>query len=176
MNGEEWGAGLKLTAGFTALFCAATAGYLAGIHQTQAPPAVPAKPYVIDLGQLHLTFSVGAFGVAVILALAVLLLIATLLTFISRRRKMRADAANRHLSTAMEDITKLEHAEETLRRQRSELARSNAELTAANKELESFSYSVSHDLRAPLRSIDGFSQALLEEYSDRLDSTGRGYL
>jgi light-regulated signal transduction histidine kinase (bacteriophytochrome) len=50
------------------------------------------------------------------------------------------------------------------------------ELTAVNKELEAFSYSVSHDLRAPLRSIDGFSQALLEDYLEQLDATGQDYL
>lgn len=52
-----------------------------------------------------------------------------------------------------------------------------AELETANKELEAFAYSVSHDLRAPLRSIDGFSQALLEEYQDKpIDDTGRNFL
>lgn len=51
-----------------------------------------------------------------------------------------------------------------------------AALEGANRELESFSHSVAHDLRAPLRSIDGFSQALLEDYADRLDEEGRKYL
>ncbi|MFS8065285.1 MAG: sensor histidine kinase, partial [Byssovorax sp.] len=51
-----------------------------------------------------------------------------------------------------------------------------AQLSAANRELEAFSSSVSHDLRAPLRSINGFSKAILEDYGDRLDEEGRGYL
>jgi light-regulated signal transduction histidine kinase (bacteriophytochrome) len=54
------------------------------------------------------------------------------------------------------------------------LARSQ-ELRRANENLEAFSYSISHDLRGPLRALSGFSEALLEEYGDRLDETGRGY-
>ncbi len=52
----------------------------------------------------------------------------------------------------------------------------NERLKAVNKELEAFSYSVSHDLRAPLRHVDGFSQALQEEYAGRLDAHGQDYL
>ena len=57
-----------------------------------------------------------------------------------------------------------------------ELERRNKELASLNEELKSFSYSVSHDLRGPLRSMDGFSQVLLEDYGDKLDDEGRDAL
>ena len=56
------------------------------------------------------------------------------------------------------------------------LRRNAAELLAANSELDAFAYSVSHDLRAPLRSIEGFSQVLLEDYGAQLDESGRDSL
>jgi light-regulated signal transduction histidine kinase (bacteriophytochrome) len=65
---------------------------------------------------------------------------------------------------------------EALRASFAQVERSNEELAALNKEIEAFSYSVSHDLRAPLRSMDGFSLALLEDYGDRLDDEGRDHL
>lgn len=78
------------------------------------------------------------------------------------------------------EITERKRTEKQIARLNDELENKVIERTKmlqiANKELEAFSYSVSHDLRAPLRSIDGFSQALIEDYEDRLDETGKNYL
>lgn len=81
-----------------------------------------------------------------------------------------------YLLGVSEDITERKRAEESVRQLNANLQMQSAQLQAANKELEAFSYSVSHDMRAPLRSIDGFSQALLEDYADKLDEEGKDYL
>ena len=78
------------------------------------------------------------------------------------------------------DITAQRAAEAEVRALNTDLearvVQRTAELERANKNLESFSYSVAHDLRAPLRALSGYRDVLLEDYGDRLEETGRGYL
>jgi len=91
------------------------------------------------------------------------------------RRKQFEDESRRNHDQLLR--SELEAAEARAAR---ELAETKAglieELEYKNKELETFSYSVSHDLRAPLRAIDGFSQALIEDYGDRLEAEAQHYL
>ncbi len=92
----------------------------------------------------------------------------------------KADGAPDYFITVVEDIQRRKQAEDEIRRLNAELEervrQRTAELTAANQELDSFAYAVSHDLRAPLRAMSGFSQALLEDYGERLDGEARIYL
>jgi PAS domain S-box-containing protein len=74
-----------------------------------------------------------------------------------------------HFLMMVEDITERKQADQALQQR-------TAQLEAANKELEAFSYSVSHDLRSPLRAIDGFSRILLEEYAPQLPAEASRYL
>lgn len=79
-----------------------------------------------------------------------------------------------------EDLTSERNAENELKKYREHLeelvAQRTAEIEIKNKELETFTYSVSHDLKAPLRGIDGYSRLLTEEYADRLDGEGLKFL
>ncbi len=84
------------------------------------------------------------------------------------------------VASLVQDVTEIRRNEDAIRQMNVELearvAKRTVQLADANKELESFCHSVSHDLRAPLRSIDGFSKLLLEDFSDRHDALGLDYL
>jgi PAS domain S-box-containing protein len=86
-------------------------------------------------------------------------------------------AITTHFVVVMQDISERKLAEDYVRRLNDELDKRvkerTAELEASNRELESFCYSVSHDLRAPLRGMSGFSSMLEEDYSDKLDDAGK---
>jgi PAS domain S-box-containing protein len=87
------------------------------------------------------------------------------------------DGAVTGIRTVFQDITERKVAEEKIQALNADLEKRvierTAQLEAANKELEAFSYSVSHDLRAPLRAVDGFSQAVLEDYGPQLPAECR---
>src|SRR5262249_4770903 len=80
------------------------------------------------------------------------------------------------VSGAIRDITERKHRDEHVRKLNHELTRRSTELEAINKELEAFAYSISHDLRAPLRHMVGYTELLQKGASSLLDGKGRRYM
>ena len=90
--------------------------------------------------------------------------------------KPLADKKGLVVTSAIRDISGRKEVEEQISKLNKELKHRALELESANKELEAFSYSVSHDLRSPLQNVDNFSQILMEDYANRLDANGRDYV
>jgi light-regulated signal transduction histidine kinase (bacteriophytochrome) len=90
-----------------------------------------------------------------------------------QERTARSEKLNKAMVNLLED---LQETNQQLHEANQKLKATSMELQAANNELEAFTYSVSHDLRAPLRSIDGFSLAVIEDYAEKLDATGVDFL
>lgn len=88
----------------------------------------------------------------------------------SERQAVELRSANERISASAAEILELNQTLDLRVKQRT------AELESTNRELEAFSYSVSHDLRAPLRTVDGFSLALEEDYTDAIDAAGKDYI
>ncbi|UFS72196.1 ATP-binding protein [Geomonas sp. RF6] len=101
----------------------------------------------------------------------------TLFLVRTERKELDFGGARAQLVLLLDSVQKVseEPAEQIAELER-QLSECRTRLEASNKELETFSYSVSHDLRAPLRHIDGFSKALLDDYGDKLDEEGKEYL
>ncbi|SFS00896.1 His Kinase A (phospho-acceptor) domain-containing protein [Granulicella pectinivorans] len=107
------------------------------------------------------------------------LLIVLMFRYLARERSLRIateEAAEKLAVARLESEAKAEEVRLLNLTLEERVRLRTAELETTNRELEAFSYSVSHDLRAPLRTIDGFSLALEEDYAEAVDATGRDYI
>ena len=129
-----------------------------GIKEASLPPESVVKYKEFSAWDLYKWYIIAG-----ILFIALETCIVILLVVLDRKRKRAQEA----LQILMADL------ESRVQERTKELSEANESLQAANKELDGFTYSVSHDLRAPLRAIDGFSMMVLEDYADKLDDEGR---
>jgi signal transduction histidine kinase len=141
-------------------------------------PTVVRTPADFGVDATPLTPGIGAGALLVVPVATAERAWGLLVVFLNRGPLFAADDLNllalltEQSAIALDNAALLEEQQTLVRR----LHQRTGQLESTNKELEAFSYSVSHDLRAPLRSIDGFSLALLEDYGDRLDANAQDYL
>lgn len=145
-----------------------------------APQTMSSSHHMVQPGIVNAAISLitpaGSLGVVMTL-LTILFVTATFFAAAAARRRKQAEAVNVKLAS---ELNESRRAAEQMKQHIAELEARAAELTgqleAANKESEAFSYTVAHDLRAPLRHISGFSKILRDNYSSSLDATAQDYL
>ncbi len=181
MQTKRLTSGLKIALALACLALVFALGYLTGMREahleSSAPPLTRDLTIVLFGQTLHLRLSLSVLGVIIIFVLTILLAAAILFARAAQRRRRQVEAVNLELMT---EISERKRAQDEVIQLNAELeqrvAARTQELQTANKELEAFCSSVSHDLRAPLRAIDGFSDALLKDYHDKLDEQGQRHL